>query len=149
MGSVLPELIHPHRTQGVVHPLPDLGGGDPQVLRCEGYILLHHVGDDLVVRVLEHHAHRAPDVQQAVLIHSVDAIHIHFAAAGQEDGVHVLGEGGFAAAVVAQNSHKSALLDGQVHPVQHNGGDALGGGVGEAESFRADDRVFQSKHPLF
>ena len=33
--------------------------------------------------------------------------------------------------------------------VQHNGGDALGGGVGEAESFRADDRVFQSKHPLF
>ena len=55
----------------------------------------------------------------------------------------------FAAAVVAQNSHKSALLDGQVHPVQHNGGDALGGGVGEAESFRADDRVFQSKHPLF
>ena len=141
MGGVLPELIHPHGLQGVVHPAADLLRGDAQILRGEGHILLHHVGHDLVVRVLEHHAHRAAHVQQPGLVSGVHAIHVHFSAGGQQDGVHVLGQGGLSAAVVTQHGHKGPLLDVQVHAVQHHRGHALRRGVGKAQALCFDDRL--------
>ena len=42
--------------------------GNAQILRGEGHVLLHHVGNDLVIRVLEHHAHAAADLQQQGLV---------------------------------------------------------------------------------
>ena len=141
MGSVLPELIHIYRLQGLIHPLADLFRGDAQIFRCKGHILLHHIGDDLVVRVLKHHTHRAADVQQPVLIRSVNAVHVHLASAGQQDSVHMLGQGGFSAPVVPQDGYKGAFLDGQIYAVQHHWGHPLGRRVGETEVFSFDDGV--------
>ena len=94
-------LRHAHRPEGGVHPLPDLRRGNSQILRGEGHVLFHHAGHDLVVRVLEHHANLTADVQQQRLVGSVHAVHIHLAPAGQKNGVEVLGQSGFARAVVA------------------------------------------------
>ena len=89
---------------------------------------------NLVVRVLKHHAHPAANLQQEALVGGVHAVHIYLPAPRQEDGVHVLGERGLAAAVVAQDDHKAALPDGHADAVQ--GVDrrlALLGGIGEGE----------------
>ena len=135
MGGVAGVFAHAHGGQGLVHPLPDLGGGHAQILRAEGHVLLHHAGDNLVIRVLEHHAHPAADVQQELLVAGVHAVHVHLARCGQENGVEVLGQGGFPRPVVAQHRHKLPRPDGQGDPVQHRGGDALLGGVAEGEVF--------------
>lgn len=47
-------------TQGPSHPFPDLAGGQAQVLRAEGDVLLDHGRYELVLRVLENHRHRPP-----------------------------------------------------------------------------------------
>ena len=57
----------------------------------------------------------------------------------------MLGQGGLAAAVVAQHCHEGALLNAQRDPVQHDGGHALSGDIGEADVLRMDDRIFHNK----
>ena len=104
-------VAHAHHGQGLVHPAANLRRGHAQVLRGKGHVLFHHVGHNLVVRVLENHAHRAAHGQQLVLLGGVQSVHPDFAPGGQEDGVQVLGQGGFARAVVAQNGHETAGLD--------------------------------------
>ena len=136
---MLPVGVHVDGLQRIVHPLADFSGRDAQVFRGEGHVLFHHVGYNLVVRVLEHHAHRAADVQQAVLVGGVDAVHVNRPSGGQKDGVHVLGQSRFPAAVVAQDGHEGALFNGQGHSVQHHRGDALGGGVGEVKIIGTDN----------
>ncbi len=138
---------HAHGFQGGVHPLPDLRGGHAQVFRAEGHVLLHHAGHDLVVRVLEHHAHPAADVQQVFLAAGVQAVHVNLAPGGQEDGVEVLGQGGFARAVVAQHRHKLPRPDGQGEVIQHRGGDPLPGGVAEGEVFGLEDGLGHKQLP--
>lgn len=142
---MLPELVHSNGLQRVVHPAADLLGRDPQVLRSKGHILFHHVGYDLVIRVLEHHAHRTADGQEKLLVGGVHPVHIDLAPGGQEDRVEVLGQGGLAAAVVSQHCHEGALLNAQRDPVQHDGSHALGSDIGEADVLRMDDRIFHNK----
>ena len=128
-------LGHAHGLQGLVHPSAYLIRGDAQILRGKGYVLLHHTGHNLVVRILEHHAHGAADVQQPALVGGVHALHPDLSPSGEEDGVEVLGQGGLARAVAAQHRHKFARPDVQGHPVQHQGREVLPGGVGEGELF--------------
>ena len=119
MGGVLPVLVHPHLLQGLVHPAANLLGGDAQILRGEGHILLHHVCHNLIVRVLKHHAHGAADGNQVLLLPGVHAEHGHRPPLGQDDGVAVLGQGGFAAPVPAQHRHKGPLLHRQIQIPKH------------------------------
>ena len=146
---MLPVLVHAHQLQGVVHPAADLRGRDPKVLRGEGHVLLHHIGHNLVVRVLKDHAHGAPDVQQALLVGGVHAVHPHLAAGGKQDGVHMLGQSGLARAVMAQHGHEGARFNFQIHAVQHHGGDALGCGIGEAERLSFDNGMFHDSRVPF
>ena len=55
------------------------------------------------------------DVQQFILVGGVDAVHVDFAAGGQQDGVQVLGQGGLAGAGGAQNAGDIAGVDSEVH----------------------------------
>ena len=112
---------HAHSLQGIVHPLADLRRGHAQVLRGEGHVLLHNVGNDLVIRVLEHHADTPPYLQQQRRVRRVHPLHPHLAAGGQQHCVHVLGQGGFAGAVVAQDGHKAPFFNLQVHLPQSGG----------------------------
>ena len=133
MGGVAGKVAHPNGLKGRVHPAADLVGSHAQVFRGEGYVLLHNACHDLVVRVLEHHAHLAADVQQARLVGGVDAADRHRALGGQEDSVEMLGKGGLARAVVAQDGHEGAFLNGEVQVVQHGGGYPLLRCVAEGE----------------
>ena len=51
----------------------------------------------------------------------------------------MFGQGGLSAAVMAENGHKGALFNGDIHAIQNDGGDALLGGVGEAEIYGFND----------
>ena len=73
---------------------------------------------DLVVRVLEHHAHGLADVVNFVIVGGVHAFHIHLAAFRQQNGVEVLCQRGFAAAVGPQHRHELAALHLRGHAVQ-------------------------------
>ena len=147
MGGMLPKFIHTHRLQRVVHAPADLGGGDAEVFGGESHVLLHHVGDDLVIRVLKDHAHRAADIQQQIVVGGIHAADKYLAAGRQQNGVHMLGQCGLAGAVMPQHGDKGPLLDLQIHAVQHHGRDAFGSGVGEAEVLCLNDTAHK-KTPL-
>ena len=116
MGAV---IEHIHRPQGVVHPAADFLRRHPQVFGAEGHVLLHDGGDQLVIWVLKHHAHRAAHLVFERLVAGVHLLDQDGAARGQQHGVEMLGDGGFPAAVVAKKRHEGTLLDGQVDVFQH------------------------------
>ena len=118
MGCPLPELVDARHLHGVVHPAAHLLGRNAQVLQREGHVFFHHRGNDLVVRVLEHHAHGLADVVELAVVAGVHAFHIDLAAFRQQDGVEVLSQRGFAAAVGTQHGHELAALHACRYAVQ-------------------------------
>ena len=131
-------FLHAHSLQSIVHPLADFLRGHTQVLRGKGHILLHHIGYDLVIRVLEYHSDSAAHLQQKRRVRRVQPLHPNRSAGGQQHRIHVLGQSGFTRAVVAQNRHKAPLLDLQLHLPQGGGllPSPLLRRVGEREMFR-------------
>ena len=121
MRRVLDKLRHADGLERVVHALSDLGAWHAQILRCECDVLFDDVRHDLVVRVLEHHAHAPANFEQERLVHRVHALDIDLAAAWQQDCVEGLGKRRFSAAVVAEDHDKAAALDGHIHPAQRAG----------------------------
>ena len=111
MGRMLPVLIHANLLQRLIHPLTDGRACNAQVLRAESHILLHHIGHDLVVRILENHAHAATNGDQQFFIGGVHTGHIHLTAGGQQNGVEMLGKGGLSAAVAAKHRYESPLFN--------------------------------------
>ena len=114
-------LRHADGFERVIHALSDLVARHTQILRRECDILFDDVRHDLVVRVLEHHAHAPANLKQERLVHRVHALDIDLAAAWQQDCVEGLGERRFAAAVVAEDHDKAAAFDGHIHPAQRAG----------------------------
>ena len=89
-----------------------------QIFQRKSDIFLHHGGNNLVVRALEHHAHGLADIVDLVLVFGVHPLHQHSAALRQKDGVEVLGQRGFSTAVGPQHCHKFAPLHLSRHAVQ-------------------------------
>ena len=133
MGAV---FVHADLLQGLVDTLADLRARHAEVFRGEGHVVLNHVGDKLVVRVLENHADAAADLKNLVLLAAVDAVDDDAAGIGREDRVHMLGERGFAAAVVAENGDEAALVDLKIYPAEAF---EFVPGIGEMHLFKADD----------
>ena len=67
MGRGLGKLAHAHGAEGRLHPADHFVLRHAQVFQPEGHILPHHVGHDLGIRVLEHHARMAADIPDPVL----------------------------------------------------------------------------------
>ena len=131
------KFIHPHLFERRVHPPADLLRRHAEILRREGYVVLDDVGDDLVVGVLKHHAHRAAHPEKLLLVGSVDPVYQHPALRGQQNCVQVLGERRFAGAVVAEHRHKRAGPDLQIQVLQRR---LRLAGVGIAQMFDFDNR---------
>ena len=112
MGGVAPVFIHTDLLQRLIHPVTDLRAGNAQIFRAEGHILFHHIGNDLVVGILEHHAHMTANLHEKIIVGGVQAADIDLTAAGQQNGIEMLGKSRFAAAVAAKNGHKAAFFDG-------------------------------------
>src|SRR5699024_11018244 len=85
----------------------------------------HHGGDDLIVRILEHHTGFLADLPDIIALCRVHMIHPHGSLRGDQQSVHMLGQGRFPAAVVAQHSNKLPRLDIQagqfITVLGHNG----------------------------
>ena len=65
-GGTVAVLQHPDLAQRVHYPPLDLLLGKPHVQRTERHILLHGGGEYLLVRVLDHHAHRRPQFPEGL-----------------------------------------------------------------------------------
>ena len=94
---VLDELRHADGLERVVYAISDLGARHAQILRCECDVLFDDIRHDLVVRVLEHHAHAPANFKQERFVHRVHALDIDIAAAldghihpAQRAGVHLV-----------------------------------------------------------
>ena len=120
MRAFFAEFIHAHSLQGFVHPAADLRRRDAEVFRTEGHVVFHHGRDQLVVRILEHHAAAAPDLPGILRVCRRHAAHQHFSGGRQEQGVQMLCQRGFAGAVAADDGDETALFDVQGHPVQRH-----------------------------
>ena len=122
VGCPLPELVDAGHLHGLIHSAAHLVRRHTQVLQRKGHILFHHGGHDLVIRVLEHHAHRLADVVELAVVAGVHVFHIDLAAFRQQDGVEVLSQRGFAAAVGTQHGHELAALHACRYAVQRING---------------------------
>ena len=113
MGRVIAVMVHTHLFEGIIHPLADHRCGNTQVLRAKCHILLHHVGNDLVIGILENHPHSSAHSDQQLGVGGVHSADVHLSATGKQNAVKMLGKGGFSAAVAAKNSNKGALFYGK------------------------------------
>ena len=118
VGRTLPVLVDARHLHRFIHAAAHLLRRHAQIFQRKGDIFLHHGGNDLVVRALEHHAHGLADIVDLVLVFGVHPFHQHSAALRQEDGVEVLGQRGFSTAVGPQHCHKFAPLHLSRHAVQ-------------------------------
>ena len=95
------ETRKPYVLKRLRHAFAQLIGGDAQVLGAEGHIVFHKRGNQLVVGILEHHAHRLADAVRAVGVRGGHVLHLHGALVGDEQGVQMFGQRRLAAAVAA------------------------------------------------
>ncbi len=116
---MLAVFVHTHILKGLVDPLPDGGTGNAQILWGKRHILLHHIGNDLVIGVLKHHSDPSANGNQSALILGVHVIDPDTSAAGQQNGVKMLRQRGLAGAVAAENRDKASLLDFEVQAVKN------------------------------
>ena len=138
VGPLQPVLVNAGHSHGLIHPAADFFRRHPKVFQGKGHILFHHRGHNLIVRVLEHHAHGLADVVELAVVLGVHSFHQHGAAFRQEDRVEMLGKGGFAAAVCPQHRHKFAFFHGHAGSV--HGPDILLVIVAEPHLIGADHR---------
>ena len=83
MGRVFTEFVHSNLLQRIIHSLANGRTGNTQILRAKGHILLYHVGNDLVIRILEDHTDGASNTNELVFVGSIHAEHIGLAPGGQ------------------------------------------------------------------
>ena len=110
----------PDPGQGLLHPLFHLIPGQAQIQRAKGHIVKHRRHEELVVRVLEHHAHRAPDLRQSGggqgKIPDADR-----PLAGCQIPVQMQEQGGLARPVGADDRHRLAMGDPEGNTPQRFG----------------------------
>ena len=109
---------HVHGGERRGHARGDLVFRHAVVFQPEGNILTHDRGHELVVRVLKHHADFAPQRPAIGGVGSVHAVDGQRAVLQRQQGVEVLDERGFAAAVVPEHGHKLAGGNVQLRTVE-------------------------------
>ena len=67
IGRLVLQMGGAHLFEHVLDPLLDLIHRQPQIERPEGHIIKDRGHEELIVRILEDHAHRAPDLRQGFL----------------------------------------------------------------------------------
>ncbi|MPN11017.1 hypothetical protein SDC9_158315 [bioreactor metagenome] len=122
-----------------------MGGGHAKVFKPESHILAHHGGDDLVIRVLEHHAAALADLPGIFIIRRIHAADKDLAGRRRIQAVEQLGDRRLAGAVVTKQGHKLAPLDIQADIVN---GELLALFIGKAQVLQADMGLTHCASPL-
>ena len=116
---MLAVLVHIDLFQCVVDALADFRLRNSHVLRRERNVLLDNGSNELVIRILEYHAHRLADIKQLVLVGGIYARDRDLAGGRREYRVEVLRKRGFSAAVVTQHRKELPLRNGQGNVLQN------------------------------
>lgn len=141
-------IQHIHGRQGFFHPGTDFRPGDTDVLQPESHIFLHNGCHDLVVRVLEHHAHGLAHGPEIFFYGGIQAAHQAMTAGGGQETVEMTGQGGFSTAVGPDNSHKFAGSNGQVDSLECRHFLILPIHIGMGQIFRFNDRFHNILHKV-
>ncbi len=131
---------HPDDVQRLIHPPPDLCRWDAQILRPEGHVLLHRARDQLIVGVLEDHAHSPPDRLNLAQVGGGETVHPDLPGGGEEERVEVAGQGGFPRPVGPDEGDELPPPDRQVNPPQGRDGPAVLSGVDVLQVEGLDER---------
>ena len=118
MRSMQPILRHSHHGQGLIHAPADLGRRQAQVLWPKGHIFLHNGCDNLIVRVLKHHAHPLANVPDSAGIFGINPVNDASSRAGNQQCIQMLGQCRFPGSIAANNRHEFAGGDFQTYMVQ-------------------------------
>jgi hypothetical protein len=143
VGRALRQVLSPDARERGGDAGRDVGGREPEVERPEPHVLGHRRQEQLVVRVLEHHADGATDVGQRPL-GDRDAADVDAAAGGCEQPVEVQEEGRLAGAVGADEGDGLAVADLERDAVQR----LRPVRIGEAQVADADGVVAHARPPL-
>ena len=109
------EAHEPHGLERCAHALGDLRGRDTHVLGAESDIVLDERRHELVIGILEHHAHmRAHGVDERGA-RRVEAVDGHAALIRHEQGVEVPSKRRLARPVTAEHGQDLAVTDRQAH----------------------------------
>ena len=115
MRRFLGVFRHADSFQRLVDTHADFLGRHAVVLKAESHILFHNRRDNLVVRVLENHARVLTDIENEVVVLRIHATDPNRAAPRHIQRIKELGQRRFAAAIVAENRQKLALLHAHAH----------------------------------
>ena len=68
MGRVTAVLLHTYLLQRIIHPVTDCRCSNAQILRAKCHIFFNHIGDDLIIGILEYHTNGFPNGYQFIRI---------------------------------------------------------------------------------
>ena len=106
--------IHAHKRKRFSHPFVNFFLRQFEVFRAESHVVVHRVGKQLIFRILEHHAHGAPQLFVINLfLRQVYAVDNQRAALQFYQPVEMLHESAFAAARVSDYGEKLAFFHRQ------------------------------------
>ena len=103
MRCMLAVLIHADRMERLIDARAHLVRRDTEIFKPERNVLLHDGRNDLVIRVLEHHADMLPDLQQLFLVFGIHARDRDRALRWEQNRIQQLCHGRFAGAVMPQH----------------------------------------------
>ena len=106
------ERLHADRFQREVDAPADLLARHADVFGAERDVVLDDRCDRLVVGILKDHARAFADLEGLFIVGGIHAEHGNGAGGRNEEGVDEFGEGGFAAAVAAQDRDELPLFNG-------------------------------------
>ena len=118
--ALLAVFVHPDDPQALLHALPDLLRGHAEVLRTETDVLLDHLADDLIIRILKDHPGFLPHIPEMALICRVHPVDLDGASGREEQRVDMLGERGLAGSVVPEDCDKFTGLHIEIDRVQRS-----------------------------
>ena len=118
VGLVPLEAREPHLRERAPHAGAQFLRRHAQVLGAKRHVVLDERGHELVVRVLEHHAHARAHVVDVLGIRRVEAVDRNAARVGDQKRVEVLRERGLARAVTAKHAREAAARNGEPHAVE-------------------------------
>lgn len=138
------KLAHANRLKRRVDARNHLFAGNAKVLQPECDILPDDGRDKLVIRILENHPCLLADFPELLVALGIHAADGDMPFCGQIEGIEELCEGGFAGAVMAEDSEKFAFVDLQGDMVESGfGGILIGeGNVLNVDAYIHDDNSF-------
>ena len=110
-------FVHSDCLQAFLHALFNLLRRNTEVLRTECHIILDYGCNDLIVRVLKHHAGGFSDVKKPVIVRRIHSEHNDTSSGRQQKRVDMLCKRRLAGAVMTENRNELASLDIKAHVV--------------------------------